>query len=336
MYSSISELQIKHEIDLQQAYEAFRDTQTKLAAYAGGMHWKRIGDADYLYRSKDRLGNAKSLGRRTVETEKIYSSFKLRKDELQQRNEDLMHVLSSHTAIAKALRIGTAPNIVGSICERLSQAGLMGKNIMVIGTHALHAYGALAGVRFHAEIAASEDVDLLWDPKSALSIAAHDMDDGGLLGLLKRVDASFELLENQKFRAANKNGFMVDLIKQTPNPPWLVERNQLAGQDDFVAVEIPNMNWMLSAPRIRQVVVSQNGKPFEMVVPDPRAFALFKLWLSSATERDPIKKPRDLRQAQAVIKLLDERLPQYPLDVGMLQSFPQNVSKRLSLEKSTS
>lgn len=336
MYSTISELQIKHEIDLQQAYAAFRDTQTKLAAYAGGMHWKRIGDADYLYRTKDRLGNAKSLGRRTVETEKIYSSFKLRKDELQQRNEDLMHALSSHTAIAKALRIGTAPNIVGRICERLSQAGLMGKNIMVIGTHALHAYGALAGVRFQAEIAASEDVDLLWDPKSALSIAAHDMDDGGLLGLLKRVDASFELLENQKFRAANKNGFMVDLIKQTPNPPWLVERNQLAGQDDFVAVEIPNMNWMLSAPRIRQVVVSQNGKPFEMVVPDPRAFALFKLWLSSATERDPIKKPRDLRQAQAVIKLLDERLPQYPLDVGMLQSFPQNVSKRLSLEKSTS
>lgn len=336
MYSTISELQIKHEIDLQQAYAAFRDTQTKLAAYAGGMHWKRIGDADYLYRTKDRLGNAKSLGRRTVETEKIYSSFKLRKDELQQRNEDLMHALSSHTAIAKALRIGTAPNIVGRICERLSQAGLMGKNIMVIGTHALHAYGALAGVRFQAEIAASEDVDLLWDPKSALSIAAHDMDDGGLLGLLKRVDASFELLENQKFRAANKNGFMVDLIKQTPNPPWLVERNQLAGQDDFVAVEIPNMNWMLSAPRIRQVVVSQNGKPFEMVVPDPRAFALFKLWLSSATERDPIKKPRDLRQAQAVIKLLDERLPQYPLDVGMLQSFPQNVSNRLSLEKSTS
>ena len=38
MYSAISDLQIKHEIDVQQAYEAFRDTQTKLAAYAGGMH----------------------------------------------------------------------------------------------------------------------------------------------------------------------------------------------------------------------------------------------------------------------------------------------------------
>jgi ribosomal protein S12 methylthiotransferase accessory factor YcaO len=39
-------------------------------------------------------------------------------------------------------------------------------------------------------------------------------------------------------------------------------------------------------------------------VPDPRAFALHKAWLSSLPTREALKKPRDLNQAQAVASLV--------------------------------
>ncbi len=44
-------------------------------------------------------------------------------------------------------------------------------------------------------------------------------------------------------------------------------------------------------------------------VPDPRAFALHKAWLSQQPTRDPLKKPRDLAQAKAVAQLVREQMP---------------------------
>ena len=47
-----------------------------------------------------------------------------------------------------------------------------------------------------------------------------------------------------------------------------------------------------------------------MQVPDPRAFALHKAWLSGLPTREPIKKPRDLDRARAVAQLVQDEMPQ--------------------------
>ena len=41
-----------------------------------------------------------------------------------------------------------------------------------------------------------------------------------------------------------------------------------------------------------------------MVVPDPRAFAVHKLWLSSQKDREAVKKKRDRSQTLAIRKLI--------------------------------
>lgn len=41
----------------------------------------------------------------------------------------------------------------------------------------------------------------------------------------------------------------------------------------------------------------------------PVVFSRFKRWLSEQPDRDPLKKSRDLRQAEVVDALVDEYLP---------------------------
>jgi hypothetical protein len=62
-----------------------------------------------------------------------------------------------------------------------------------------------------------------------------------------------------------------------------------------------------------------------MVVPDPRAFALHKFWLSGQPDREPVKKQRDRDQGLAVVRLVAQYLPQYLFKKSELKMFPADV-----------
>ena len=74
-----------------------------------------------------------------------------------------------------------------------------------------------------------------------------------------------------------------------------------------------------------QPVIANDGRVFIMSAPDPRAFAMFKIWLSTAKDREPIKKARDAQQGQAVIGLIEDRLPHIAARWTALKSFPHAV-----------
>jgi hypothetical protein len=63
-----------------------------------------------------------------------------------------------------------------------------------------------------------------------------------------------------------------------------------------------------------------------MRVPDPRAFALHKAWLSGLPTREPLKKPRDLAQARAVAQLVQDDTPQLSFETT-LTSLDSDVNK---------
>jgi hypothetical protein len=69
------------------------------------------------------------------------------------------------------------------------------------------------------------------------------------------------------------------------------------------------------------VVIGVNGKFAEMIAPDPRAFVLFKAWMSRQESREPQKKPRDIKQARALAGLIEDRMPQLRFD--SLHVFPE-------------
>ena len=62
-----------------------------------------------------------------------------------------------------------------------------------------------------------------------------------------------------------------------------------------------------------------------MVAPDPRAFAVYKQWLSKQSDREPDKQRRDRLQALAVVELLQAKFPHLPLDDNAERMFPKAV-----------
>jgi hypothetical protein len=326
MLIDLSNAQAKQFLDAAAAFTGLRQAEFEAAVYRGGMHWKTASNGkEYLYKTKDRLGNASSLGVRSAQTEKIYIGFTQRKAELTRRLKHMRESLQLHERVNSALRLGAIPNEVADVCLAIDKAGLLGKSVMVIGANAMYAYGFLGGVRFEADIMATTDVDLLWSHKSKLSLAASEeiLASEGLLGVLRRADKTYEIDAKSKLRARASSGFMVDLIRQMPQPPWADEPDRFF-KGDLVATDIHNMDWLLSAPRIEQPVIAVDGRVVSLVVPDPRAFAAFKLWLSRSAERDPLKRRRDASQAAAVIELLEQRLPHLN-NWGAFKFFPKQV-----------
>lgn len=327
MYQPISHAQAKAVIDSEQLFSAVQDAATQYQSYQGGMHWKTVAGKDYLYRIHDRLGNGNSLGVKSDKTQEIYNTFTQRKALLKNRLTELKDRLNIQAKINAAYRVGHVENHVAAICEQLNKANLLGTNIIIIGTNALSAYEALAGVRFQSDIMATTDIDLLWNHTSKLSlVTAKELQPEGLIGLLRHVDKSFEIIQTQPFRAVSKSGYMVDLIRQIPNPPWLDEPDRFF-ENDLIATDIWNMKWLLGAPKITQAVIALNGDIFNMTVPDPRAFAMFKWWLAQSDERQPSKKQRDAAQAKAVIQLISEHLPHLNKNWSAMKSFPKDIIK---------
>lgn len=64
---------------------------------------------------------------------------------------------------------------------------------MVIGTNAMYAYEAAAGVFFDISTMAIKDKDILWDIRPKLILVADkDMDNTEFLGIIRKADRSFE------------------------------------------------------------------------------------------------------------------------------------------------
>ena len=83
---------------------------------------------------------------------------------------------------------------------------------------------------------------------------------------------------------------------------------------------------LVNSPRFSQVVIGRRGDPVIMAVPDPRALALHKLWLSQQEGREPLKQARDRVQAVALAALIVRYLPQYYFFSTQLHLFPAEVA----------
>jgi len=312
-------------LDTVQLHEAYMDAFVKSQAYRGGMHWKRAKGKEYLFRSLDRFGYGKSLGPRCRETESTYLEFHSQKEKLRGRLRHVKERLKEQARFCRAARITRVPRTATAVLRLLEQHRLLGSNLQIIGTNALYAYEARAGVFLQQGLLATQDMDLLLNVRARLRlVAVDDISSKGLIDILRKADRSFDLTGGKSFRAVNRAGYMVDLVKPEPKSLLTVEKRQLgSGADDLMAAEIRNLQWLISSPKVEQVVIGEDGYPATMVVPDPRAFATHKLWLSRQADRDTVKKKRDLHQAYAVCGLILQYLPEHEFNKQELRMFPQ-------------
>jgi len=296
-------------IDARASFEALEAAQSQADGVRGGMYWKTQGGADYLVRTSARNAQ-KSLGLRNAETEAIYASFMQRKAAAESRVKELSAALVRHQRMNRALFVGRVPTIVIDILQTLQRSGVA-EHFTVVGTHALYAYEAAAGVRVQSAAVATRDVDLLWDTRKRFKLATQlKRLDSSMLALLRKVDKTFELRRDQLYTAVNSSGFEVDILRrvaqeQDPHPVQLTD-----SEEDFWVVQAPNAEQLVSAPRFSSVVVGVTGHMARMNTVHPLAFVAFKRWLAARPDRDPLKRSRDQLQADTVERLVDEYLPQ--------------------------
>lgn len=300
-------------IDAVATFEALEDAQVEAVQVRGGMYWHAGSasspDTKYLVRTTP-AGNETSLGPRTPDTVAIYERFTQRKRESAERMSGLKAALEQHQRLNRALRVGRIDPLVVALLSRLANTQLS-PHFRVVGTHALYAYESTAGVRLDSDTLTTRDIDLLWDTRKRILFSTQLAKvDTSMLGVLKKVDATFRIRQSQKYTAVNKDGFQVDIIRREragddPHPIKLSDED-----DDFWVVQARRANVLLDSPGFSAVIVASNGTMARMNTVHPATFVAFKRWMANQSDREALKRRRDVLQADAVQELMDKYLPQ--------------------------
>jgi hypothetical protein len=296
-------------IDSKSTFQAWEAAVKAAREVRGGMYWKLSDRTDYLIRTSP-TNTQKSLGPRSPETESIYTAFIARKVAVEQRESDLRERMRVNQRLNRALHVGRAPTIVVDILNRLEQAGLA-EYFTVVGTHALYAYEIAAGVRImDSTTMETRDVDLLWDTRKRVQfVSTMKVLGSSMVGILRQVDPTFSIRNDQKYTAVNSKGFEVDILRREAidNDPHPVRLSD--DDDDFWVTQARNAGMLLSAPRFSSVIVSNAGYMARMNTISPVVFSQFKRWMSEQDDRENLKRSRDKRQAEVVDLLVAEYLP---------------------------
>lgn len=265
------------------------------------MHWKvGANGSKYLYATNGR--KEKSLGVRSTETEAIMAAHVHRVAELKARIEKAGEALERDARISKALYLGRVPTIAARILRKLDDEGLLDGQLKVAGTNALFAYEVGTGVLLGEDLIATEDLDLLWDPRKSIVFLVPDEDVTSVLGLLRQVDRSF--VKRRPYQAINNDNYLVDLIRPHQKHEMLRPQPRLTtAADEFEPSPIEGLEWLVNAPLYEEIAIAEDGLPVRIVTVDPRAYALHKVWLSKRIGRQAIKRTRDLAQAKMVAEL---------------------------------
>lgn len=292
-------------VDVEQVFASYRKALHQYGhsyegAYTGSMRWVKVGGKEYLYRTYNKV--RRSLGPRSVETEKLKADYTRHRTRLRMRIASLEKRLEEMAPINNAMRLGRLPRTAARVLRELDRVGLLGKKLFVVGTNSLYAYEARAGVFLEGSVLATEDADLLVDARRNLRLALIDVRKEGIIGLLQKVDRTFT--KERSYSAANDEGYRIDLICPQ-DADYIRAPSPRIGEStaDIEPAPIEGLKWLLDAPKYDATVVAEDGLPVYLPCIDPRVYALHKLWLSRRQDREPTKRVRDVHQATIVAAL---------------------------------
>jgi hypothetical protein len=301
---------IREAINQRQSFQALLEIEADLTRrFAGSMRYAERGGHTYLLRRRGKSRSDTSLGPKNPENDALLERFQVGKLERQGKVDGLRKQIEARRKLILAYGLGRMPTVSARILRQLNAVGWLGTKLVVVGTNALYAYEAAAGVRIMGGALATLDIDILHDVRRRVSLGGMGIPDKGLVGVLRQVDGSFSPLRPNGYRASNKDGFLVDLIEPFRGNRMLQKPSALsAHQDDMQAVSIEGLAWLVNAPKMEAVVFDERGLPLRMVTVDPRVFALHKAWLSQRADREPVKRRRDAIQATLAATLARDYL----------------------------
>lgn len=299
-------------INMRQRYDAWIEAEREIYAMPYDLRRKKVGEYEYLYEIFDRSGNGKSLGAWDDDKQSQLEEYKAAKTALKERRDGARDALGESSRIARALRLPLLSADAGPILREADRRSLLGSHLLVVGTNAMAAYALEAAGTFRDVPDETEDFDLAW--------AADEPEDGTKLwDMLKAVDPTFTINTEREFQARNAKAYEVEVLVAPSRVATL------AGKDRPRPVPLPEQEWLLPGRRVDQVVPCRDGSPARIVAPDPRWFALHKLWLGAQAKRDPLKRRKDRAQGAALLDAVAEAMPHYSLGHEFVNSLPEEL-----------
>lgn len=296
--------------DLSSLYRAWSEQERAWRSFGGRLTWKTISAKDYLYVITDGKGNGRSLGPASAATHAQFDRYQRAREAAEAIQKDLAMVAT----VYRALRLPLISAQAAEVLRALDLQQALGRDFLVIGTTAFAAYQLECGAAFPGTFE-TRDFDLSW-------CGAVEHETAILLPVLKSIDPLYTVNQERTFQARNSKAFEVELLVGTE----VKQRKAVKHESPLIALEQPEQNWLLRGQHIDQIVCGSDGKATRVVVPDPRWFALHKLWLSKKPGREPSKIPKDAHQARLLWRALHANLlPRYPLDSAFKKSLPDTL-----------
>lgn len=300
-------------VNLRQRYEVWMAAEQQLAAMPYDLRRKKSAGRTYLYEIAGRGGNGKSLGPWDEAAQLRYDEYRQQKLAAQERRDHGRATLAEASRLYRALRLPLLSSDAGPILRECDRRQLLGSHLLVVGTNAMAAYAVEAAGFIDDAPDETEDFDLAW-------AAQDEAADQIIWSMLKAVDPTFTLNSERDFQARNAKAYEVEILV-APSRADTLDR-----KDRPRPIPLPEQEWLLLGRPVDQVIGCRDGSPARIVAPDPRWFALHKLWMSAQAKRNPLKRPKDAKQGIALLDAVAEAMPQYPLDAAFEQSLPEKLT----------
>jgi len=300
-------------VNLDQQYRVWMEAEQALAALPYDLRRKEVHGRTYLYEIQDRAGNGKSLGPWSPEIEAKFTAYRQSKAAAKTRSDTSQRSLDETARLCRALRVPMLAQAAGPILREADRRRLLDGALLVVGTNAMPAYAVEAGGFIRDAPDETLGFDMAW------AATTGEADGDVVWSMLKSVDWTFTINSERPFQAHNDKAYEFELLV-APSRTGTMSR-----RDKPKPVPLPEQEWLLLGRPVDRVVICRDGSSARIVAPDPRWFALQKLWMARQAKRNPLKRPKDLKQGMALLDAVQTAMPQYPLDCTFDDSLPEEL-----------
>ena len=311
--------------NLEQSYSFWLDSRQSLQNLPVSMYWAERSGNEYLYAKQTTQDSGSSLGVRSQETEQQLAAYTQDKQQLQDRVANADALIATRAALYRRMRLPSLPDKQAEILRKLDIGGLLGSDLMVVGTNAFSAYEWAANAIFPVGNEETQDFDLTWcrGTRAALVLAGtqnQTQPRKTLIQILKSIDSSYSVSKKKPYQALNAEGYEVELLAAPSCHP-------LPANQGFAPMPtLFEQEWLLLGRPISAVVATVRGRACPLVVPDPRFMALHKLWLAGKPERNPNKRDKDRRQGDVLLDAVRHFMQaSHPINVDFVLDLPEDL-----------
>lgn len=207
----------------------------------------------------------------------------------------------------RAAGLATVDRQTGSILNAMARVGVFRLGGTLVGTHAFRLYGAELGFALSGALAVTQDVDIA--AFENLKLAIDDHVDPSLAETFKSLSLEPAPGLDAKGRATRwrlrDGGAMVDFLA-----PRMQSKSEIVRLEplNVYAQTLPFLNFLIADP-IPAVALYRSG--ILVQIPKPERYAVHKLIVAQRRSGPGLAKiPKDLAQAETLIRILVEDRPQ--------------------------